>query len=88
VPAQLPEDLISSTTRPVSIIWGEADPWEDVKLGKKLFASLPPVVEWITLPGAFTVCSAAAQVHRDGTFAASWHGMADSWGALETHNPA
>jgi hypothetical protein len=89
VPAQLPEDLISSTTRPVSIIWGEADPWEDVKLGKKLFASLPPVVEWITLPGGCIVYSAAAQVHRDCTCSfIAWHGMADSWGALETHNPA
>eukprot|EP00199_Chlamydomonas_sp_CCMP681_P001899 CAMPEP_0119102830 /NCGR_PEP_ID=MMETSP1180-20130426/1445_1 /TAXON_ID=3052 ORGANISM="Chlamydomonas cf sp, Strain CCMP681" /NCGR_SAMPLE_ID=MMETSP1180 /ASSEMBLY_ACC=CAM_ASM_000741 /LENGTH=370 /DNA_ID=CAMNT_0007087191 /DNA_START=6 /DNA_END=1118 /DNA_ORIENTATION=+ len=47
----LPEDLIAASPCPVSIIWGESDPWEDVVLGRKLFASLPPVCEFITLPG-------------------------------------
>lgn len=51
----LPEELISRTTRPVSIVWGEADPWEDVKLGRKYFGGLPAVKEFITLPGGCAV---------------------------------
>lgn len=47
----LPEDLIRATTRPVSIVWGAADPWEDVVLGRQLFASLPGVTEFVELPG-------------------------------------
>lgn len=37
----------------MSILWGEADPWEDINLGRKFFAHLPPVVEFIPLPGAW-----------------------------------
>ncbi|EFJ52272.1 hypothetical protein VOLCADRAFT_55777, partial [Volvox carteri f. nagariensis] len=47
----LPEDLLSATRVPVSLVWGEADPWEDVNLGRRLFAQLPAVVEFVTLPG-------------------------------------
>ena len=50
-PPQLPEDLISATTRPVSIVWGERDPWEPVELGRKYFAHLKGVKEFIALPG-------------------------------------
>lgn len=45
------EDLIAASPAPVSIVWGEEDPWEDVKLGKQLFGGLPSVKEFITLPG-------------------------------------
>lgn len=47
----LPEELMAATTRPVSLLWGEADPWEDVREGRRLFASLPSVVEFVPLPG-------------------------------------
>ncbi|KXZ44026.1 hypothetical protein GPECTOR_75g750 [Gonium pectorale] len=47
----LPEDLMAATTRPVSLLWGEADPWEDAREGRRLFANLPSVVEFVTLPG-------------------------------------
>ncbi|KAF5833880.1 Alpha/Beta hydrolase protein, partial [Dunaliella salina] len=50
----LPEDLlstISSKSVPVSILWGEEDPWEDINLGRKFFAHLPSVKEFIPLPG-------------------------------------
>ncbi|GIL72233.1 hypothetical protein Vretimale_293 [Volvox reticuliferus] len=47
----LPEELMAATTRPVSLLWGEADPWEDAGEGRRLFANLPSVVEFITLPG-------------------------------------
>ncbi len=42
---------MAATTRPVSLLWGEADPWEDVREGRRLFASLPSVVEFVPLPG-------------------------------------
>ncbi|PNW75838.1 hypothetical protein CHLRE_12g558550v5 [Chlamydomonas reinhardtii] len=47
----LPEELMAATTRPVSILWGEADPWENVHEGRRLFAPLPSVVEFVSLPG-------------------------------------
>lgn len=47
----LPEELIKQCPVPVSILWGEADPWEDVVMAKKLFAHQPSVVEFITLAG-------------------------------------
>ncbi|GLC34735.1 hypothetical protein PLESTB_001229200 [Pleodorina starrii] len=47
----LPEELMSATSRPVSLVWGEVDPWEDAREGRRLFASLPSVVEFVTLPG-------------------------------------
>ncbi len=40
------------TTRPVSIVWGREDPWEDHGLAQKLFAGIPTVEEFVTLPGA------------------------------------
>ncbi|MEW5304367.1 MAG: hypothetical protein WDW36_006980 [Sanguina aurantia] len=47
----LPEELLAATTRPVSILWGAADPWEDVVKGRALFASYPMVTEFVELPG-------------------------------------
>ncbi|KAG2483999.1 hypothetical protein HYH03_017166 [Edaphochlamys debaryana] len=47
----LPEDLMAATSRPVSLLWGEADPWEDLAKGRELFAELPSVVEFVPLPG-------------------------------------
>lgn len=47
----VPEELMAATTRPVSILWGEADPWENVHEGRRLFAPLPSVVEFVSLPG-------------------------------------
>ena len=47
----LPEELISKCPVPVSLLWGEKDPWEDVNEGRRLFASLPPVEEFVPLPG-------------------------------------
>ncbi|KAL6753405.1 Alpha/Beta hydrolase protein [Haematococcus lacustris] len=47
----LPEELLAATKVPVSIVWGEADPWEDVRLGRTLFANQPTVYEFVTLPG-------------------------------------
>jgi hypothetical protein len=47
----VPEELMAATSRPVSLVWGEADPWEDAKEGRRLFANLPSVVEFVTLPG-------------------------------------
>ncbi|KAL6766812.1 CPLD60 [Auxenochlorella protothecoides x Auxenochlorella symbiontica] len=46
----LPEDLLQACKVPVSILWGEADPWEPVKLGRTL-ALYPSVEEWASLPG-------------------------------------
>jgi pimeloyl-ACP methyl ester carboxylesterase len=36
---------------PVSLLWGAEDPWEDSREGRRLFASLPPVTEFVELPG-------------------------------------
>lgn len=46
----LPEDLIPKVTCPLSIVWGEADPWEKVEWGRKL-AALPTVSEFVPLAG-------------------------------------
>lgn len=42
--------LLQACKVPVSILWGEADPWEPVKLGRTL-ALYPSVEEWASLPG-------------------------------------
>ncbi len=60
---QLPEDLISRTTRPVSIVWGEVDPWEDMTMAKQYFAHLPSVKEFVTLPGTRLCARAHTHTH-------------------------
>ena len=35
---------------PVSVVWGEADPWERIEWGREL-AKLPSVTEFVSLPG-------------------------------------
>lgn len=47
----LPEELLPQTTCPVSILWGEADPWEPIALGRA-YADYDCVEEFIPLPGA------------------------------------
>ncbi|APB33368.1 alpha/beta fold family hydrolase [Gloeomargarita lithophora Alchichica-D10] len=44
-------DLLPQVTCPVLLVWGEADPWEPLALGKNLAAQFPQVIEFITLPG-------------------------------------
>lgn len=45
----LPEDLLAVLPCPALIIWGEADPWEPIDLGRKL-ADFPAVQEFVALP--------------------------------------
>lgn len=47
----LPEDLLPQLTCPALILWGTADPWEPIALGREL-ASFPAVEEFIPLEGA------------------------------------
>lgn len=46
----LMEDLLPQMTCPVIILWGEADPWEPIELGREL-ADFPIVEDFIPLPG-------------------------------------
>jgi len=46
----LPEDLIAGCPVPVSMIWGQQDPWEKVEWGREL-GRAASVVEFIELPG-------------------------------------
>lgn len=46
----LPEDLLPQVSCPVWIIWGQADPWEPVALGRKL-GEYPAVKAMVELPG-------------------------------------
>jgi len=46
----LPEELIPEVSCPVSIIWGERDPWEKVEWGRD-FQRFGPVEEFVPLPG-------------------------------------
>ena len=46
----LPEDLLPELSCPVLFIWGEADPWEAIALGREL-ATYPCVEAFIPLPG-------------------------------------
>ncbi|MEN9203139.1 MAG: alpha/beta fold hydrolase [Thermostichus sp. DG_1_6_bins_120] len=46
----LAEDLLPQLTCPVLILWGEADPWEPIALGRAL-AEFPCVVGFIPLAG-------------------------------------
>jgi len=46
----LPEDLLPLLPCPAIIVWGTADPWEPVELGKEL-ANFPQVLKFISLEG-------------------------------------
>jgi pimeloyl-ACP methyl ester carboxylesterase len=46
----LPEDFLPLLTCPTIFLWGEADPWEPIALGRA-FADYPAVQEFIALPG-------------------------------------
>ena len=46
----LPEDLLPIVPCPVIILWGTADPWEDINLGQEL-AVFPTVKKFISLEG-------------------------------------
>jgi pimeloyl-ACP methyl ester carboxylesterase len=45
----LPEDLLPHLSCPTTFLWGEADPWEPIELGRE-FAKYPAVQEFIALP--------------------------------------
>ncbi|MBC7969571.1 MAG: alpha/beta fold hydrolase [Verrucomicrobia bacterium] len=46
----LPEDLLEKLPCPAIILWGDADPWEPIALGKA-FADYPQVQQFIPLKG-------------------------------------
>lgn len=46
----LPEDLLPQLQCPALFIWGEADPWEPIALGREL-AAYPAVEDFVALPG-------------------------------------
>lgn len=46
----LPEDLLPQLRCPVRMIWGEADPWEPVGMGRA-YASYEAVEDFVSLPG-------------------------------------
>lgn len=46
----LPEELLQAVTVPVSVVWGEEDPWEKIEWGRE-FAKYPSVQEFVSLPG-------------------------------------
>ncbi|MBE9078361.1 alpha/beta fold hydrolase [Romeria aff. gracilis LEGE 07310] len=46
----LPEDLLPRLTCPTLILWGSADPWEPIELGRS-FADYSAVEDFIALPG-------------------------------------
>ncbi len=46
----LPEDLLPLLSCPALAIWGDADPWEPIELGRALMA-VPTVKEFVALPG-------------------------------------
>jgi pimeloyl-ACP methyl ester carboxylesterase len=45
----LPEDLLPILPCPAILLWGEADPWEPIELGRQL-AQFPTVRQFIPLP--------------------------------------
>ncbi|MEY2979208.1 MAG: alpha/beta fold hydrolase [Prochlorotrichaceae cyanobacterium] len=47
----LPEDLLPQLCCPALVLWGEADPWEPIALGKVLAQHGPTVTDFISLPG-------------------------------------
>jgi pimeloyl-ACP methyl ester carboxylesterase len=46
----LPEDLLPHLQCPTTFLWGEADPWEPIELGRE-FAKFAAVEEFVALPG-------------------------------------
>ena len=46
----LPEQQLRDVAVPVSVVWGEADPWEKVEWGRE-FAKYASVEEFVSLPG-------------------------------------
>lgn len=46
----LPEDLLPKLPCPAIVLWGEADPWEPIALGRK-FGDYPQVKDFIALEG-------------------------------------
>ncbi|MGB0562313.1 MAG: alpha/beta fold hydrolase [Spirulinaceae cyanobacterium] len=46
----LAEDLLPQLSCPTIVLWGEADPWEAIALGKQI-AAVPTVDDFIVLPG-------------------------------------
>lgn len=46
----LAEELLPQMERPVLILWGEADPWEPIEMGRSL-ANYDSVQDFISLPG-------------------------------------
>lgn len=73
----LPEELLAATTRPVSILWGAADPWEDVVKGRALFASYPMVTEFVELPGERMACGSPGAVGFNGRVHSSTSPLVD-----------
>jgi len=45
----LPEQLLAESRVPVSVVWGEKDPWEKIEWGRA-FAKLDAVEEFVSLP--------------------------------------
>lgn len=47
----LPEDLVRNCPVPVSVVWGDADPWEKIEWGREFLSSkYPAVEEFVSLP--------------------------------------
>lgn len=46
----LPEQQLQAVGVPVSVVWGEEDPWEKIEWGRE-FAKYPSVEEFVSLPG-------------------------------------
>lgn len=46
----LPEELLPRVSCPVSILWGEADPWEPIAKGRA-YGDFEAVEEFVALPG-------------------------------------
>jgi pimeloyl-ACP methyl ester carboxylesterase len=46
----IPEDLLPLLSCPIVLLWGTKDPWEDIKLGRKL-GEFPTVEKFIPLEG-------------------------------------
>ena len=51
----LPEELIPLINCPLKILWGENDPWEPLKLGKK-FADYNTVEEFVIIKNGGHCC--------------------------------
>ncbi|QDZ22009.1 alpha/beta fold hydrolase [Chloropicon primus] len=47
----LPEELIPQMPCPVELIWGEADPWESIDVGRREYASFDTVRNFVPLSG-------------------------------------